>query len=192
MQELYLHLLVYPWPAAVAVVALVLVLSQWRLVSLWQLLDVALGGLLAALLSGTFTLTWGMPVLDTWTSLAAIWKWPLFLGAGLLLGLSMPREEPAGRMWPGLALGFVLVRARLTDANVVLQPDAWPCAGVALLWLASRVSRPSVLVPRLLGSGLVLATPALVAAQLGLGRLTAGATLAALVVGATLRRRGPW
>ena len=93
-------------------------------------------------------------------------------------------------MWPGLALGFVLVRTGLTDANVVLQPDAWPCAVVALLWLASRASRATVLVPRLLGSLLVLAPPALAAAQFGLGRLTAGATLAALVVGASLRRRG--
>ena len=190
MAELYLNVLVHPWPTGLGLVALLLVLGRWRLESPAQLVDVALGALVATALAGKLTLTWGMPLLDEWTELQPHWRWPPYVAAGLLLGWGLPvrSTRPSG-MLPGLALGFVLARTRLTDADVIASWDVVPYFVVGAMWLLSRSSSP-LLLPKVLGGALVLATPALVAAQVGMGRLTAGVTFALMLGVATLRRRG--
>ena len=188
MLGIVLHLFVAPWPVLITVCGLAIALSRWRLDSPWQLLDVALGGALAALLGGVFTLTWGMPWLDSLTGVRPLWKAPLYTGAGLLMGLSLPTtrsHRPSPPMWPGLLLGVVLVRGGLTEPDGWASGALWPCLVPALLWLALQLRGPAMLA-RAVGSTLVLASPAVVAAQLGMGRMTAGLTLLGLLVGAGL------
>jgi hypothetical protein len=189
MAELYLNVLVHPWPLGPGLLALLLVLGRWRLESPAQLVDVALGALVATALAGKLTITWGMPLLDGWTGLQPEWRWPLYVGAGLLLGLGLPVRSTPNSMLPGLALGFVLARTRLTDADVVASWDVLPYFVVGTIWLLST-SRSPTLLPRVLGGALMLATPALVAAQVGMGRLTAGVVFVLMLGVATLRRRG--
>ena len=189
MTELYLHALVYPWPLPFALMALIAALSRWKLDSPWQLVDVVLGALLGALLAGRLSLTWGMPYLDELTTLDPWWRWPLYVAAGLLMGLALPLRGRAQAMTPGLFLGFVLTRARLTDADLVLSWSGVPFAVVGLLWLFAQRPRPGVGL-RIAGGALVAGSPAIVAAQLGMGRLTAGVTLLVLLATSTLRRAG--
>ena len=187
MTELYLHALVYPWPLPLALVALIAALGRWRLDSPWQLVDVVLGALMGALLAGRLSLTWGMPYLDELTSLDPWWRWPLYVGAGLAMGLALPLRGRAESMAPGLVLGFVLTRARLTDADLVLSWSAVPFAVVGLFWLVAQRPGPNVGL-RIAGGALVAGSPAIVAAQVGVGRLTAGVTLLVMLGASTVRR----